>query len=291
MDQEIDSDLLKKIKDEGADSTFVEHLLSTILNTFPDHMYLKDKKSRFLLINKPLLKIFNLKKVEEGIGKTDFDFFAEEHASAAFREEKKIMETGMGKKNFVEKEVWKDGTIRWVASTKMPFYDKNKKIIGIFGISRDITHRKKVEIELENRARELNCYIEISAIARKKELTAEGYLKKIIDLVPFYLSHVNISCARIIVGNKAFMSVNFSETNFSKTFKIKENNSPIGVFEIFFDEENKVSSNKLPKETNQVLKLISDRISEILERKWLEKDLRKWEHIMRDAESHQDLYP
>lgn len=291
MDQENDSALLKKIESEGADSAYVEHLLSTILNSFPDHMYLKDKHSRFLMINKPLLEIFNLKNVEEGIGKTDFDFFSKEHATTAFKDEQKIMETGIGRKNYIEKEVWRDGSTHWVASTKMPFYDKNHKIIGIFGISRDITHRKNIEIELENRARELNCYIKISSIARRKELSAEGYLKKIIDMIPGSLSHANISSVRLIVGSKAYKSSNFCETEFQKVYTIKENKASVGTFVLYFERDINKSPHKLSEETNQVLNLISDRISDILERKWLEKDLRKWEQIMRDVETHQDLYP
>jgi PAS domain S-box-containing protein len=291
MDREFDSDLLRKIENEGTSSVFFEHLLSTLINNFPDYIYLKDTKSRFLLINNTLLKMFGLKKPEDVTGKTDFDFFAEEDARSYYEDEQIIMKTGKSKKNFIEKEVREDGSVRWLASTKVPIYDAGKKIIGIFGISRDITPRKKAEIELENRARELDCFIEISGIAKRKELSAEGYLKKIIDIIPIFLSHAYIVSSRVIIGHKAFRSPDFRETENYKTYKIKENNSKIGSLEVFFDRDIKKSPYKLPRETDQVLKLISDKVSSIMERKWLEKDLRKWEHIMKDAESHSDLYP
>ena len=93
MAQEFDSEILRKIESEGTDSVFFEHLLSTLLNTFPDHIYLKDTESRFLLINKSLLKQFGLKKSSEAIGKTDFDFFSKDHASEAFEDEQNIMKS------------------------------------------------------------------------------------------------------------------------------------------------------------------------------------------------------
>lgn len=291
MAQEFDSEILRKIESEGTDSVFFEHLLSTLLNTFPDHIYLKDTESRFLLINKSLLKQFGLKKSSEAIGKTDFDFFSKEHASEAFEDEQNIMKSCKGKNNFIEKETWEDGSVSWVASTKVPFRDENQNVIGIFGISRDITLRKKAEIEIANRARELDCFIEISAVAKSRELSVEGYLQKIIHMIPQYLSHAYIVSSRVTIGHKSIRSSVFSETDFSKIYKIKENNSKIGTLEIFFDRDIKKSPYKLAKETDQVIKLITDKISEILERKWLEKDLRKWEHILKDAESHIDLYP
>lgn len=291
MEKDIESDLLKKIQQEGTDSAFIEHLLSTLLNTFPDHIYLKDTKSRFLLVNNSLLTLFGKKSSDDVTGKTDFDFFTEEHARAAYEDEQEIMRSGIGKSNFIEKETWDDGTISWVASTKVPFYDQKKKIVGIFGISRDITPRRKAELEIENRARELDGFIEISAIAKKKELSAEGYLKKINDIIPDFFSHVHIISSRLVIGHKAFKSPGFKETEYKKKYKIQDDDSDIGILVVFFDRDFKRIPNKIPQETNQVIKLICDRISEILERKWLEKDLRKWEHIISDANSHLDLYP
>lgn len=287
MDREFDRDLLGKFVTGKMDEEFLEHLLSSLFNTFPDHIYLKDRQSRFILINESLKDLFKLKSAAEAVGKSDYDFFSEEHARAAYDDEQEIMKSGVGKENFVEKETWEDGSISWVASTKVPFVDKEGKIIGLFGISRDITARKKAEIEMNNRARELDCFIEISRAAKSKDVSAEGHVRKIASLIPKYLTHAGISSVRIVIGNKAIRKAGFKETPFVKKYRIKDNGTKIGVMEIFTEEKR----DKFPPTTDQVLKLIADRISEILERKWIEKDLRKWEHILKDAESHMDLYP
>ena len=75
----------------------------------------------------------------------DFDFFSEEHAKQAFEDEQKVIKTNKPIIDFEEKETWHEKEDRWVSTTKMPFYDEKGKIIGTFGISRDITDKKKTE--------------------------------------------------------------------------------------------------------------------------------------------------
>jgi hypothetical protein len=143
---------------------------------------------------------------------------------------------------------------------------------------------------LANRAKELQCFIDISKTAKRKDLSAEGYVHKINDLIPEYLSHASIICSRIVIGNRAIKSRKFKETDFIKKYKIFESDKIIGMLEIFFTEDFKKESCHFTEETDQVLKLIVDRISEIIEKKWIEKDLRKWEHFLKNASSNMDLY-
>jgi len=287
MKNEFDSGLLNKLNEGGVDSTVVDHLLSSLFNTFPDYIYLKDRDSRFLLINQSMARLFHLKSPEDAIGKSDFDFFTEEHAVKAYRDEQEIMDCGRGMNNYVEKETWPDGTVTWAASTKVPFRDDNRKIIGLFGISRDITARRQAEIAKNDRARELDCFIAISRIAKTKKMSLEEHIHKIACLIPEFLGHADICAVRIVIGNKAFRSENFCETDGKKSFRIKEGLARVGVMDVFVSK----GKARFDKTTEQVLKLVSDRINEILQKKWIEKDLRKWEHIIKDAEDHMDLYP
>jgi diguanylate cyclase (GGDEF)-like protein/PAS domain S-box-containing protein len=137
-----------------------KQIISALMDYCTDSIYFKDIHSRFILVNKALLKKLGMKDLSEVIGKTDYDFFTEEHAKEAYDIEQKIITTGEPIVDIEEKETWYKKGIRWALTTKMPFYDKEGNIIGTFGISRDITDRKKVEKELEKQISFMNALMD-----------------------------------------------------------------------------------------------------------------------------------
>jgi len=124
-----------------------QYLMEALMNNIPDHLYFKDLESRFIRVSKSNNLSFRINDSSEAIGKTDFDFFTEEHARAAYLDEQEIIVTG---KPLVteEKETWADRPDTWALSTKLPLRDREGHIIGTFGISKDITDRKRSEEEL-----------------------------------------------------------------------------------------------------------------------------------------------
>jgi PAS domain S-box-containing protein len=119
-------------------------LLETLLENTTDHIYFKDLQSRFVHFSFEMLKLFRLKHPAELKGRTDFDFFTEEHARPAFAVEQEIIRTGRPVLNLEEKTTHlDDGRTEWVLTSKMPWRDKAGNIIGTIGISRDITERKR----------------------------------------------------------------------------------------------------------------------------------------------------
>ncbi len=124
-------------------------LLETLMNNLPDAIYFKDRESRFLAISEGLAKRHGLVNPSDAKGKTDFDYFTREHAEQAFRDEQQVIATGKPIVNVEEKETWLDGSVTWVSTTKMPMRDPQGRIVGSFGVSRDVTERKKAQEELQ----------------------------------------------------------------------------------------------------------------------------------------------
>ncbi|MCI0556124.1 MAG: ATP-binding protein, partial [Anaerolineae bacterium] len=125
----------------------------------------KDAQSRFIRNSRSQAKALGLNDPAEAIGKSDFDFFS--HAQQSFEIEQEIIRSGKPLVDQEERVVWPDGRETWVSTTKMPLLDQAGQITGTFGISRDITDRKRAEIALQRAKLELE--------AANKELEAFSY--------------------------------------------------------------------------------------------------------------------
>ena len=153
-------------KYKSKDSTLTtELLLMHLMESSADSIYFKDRNSRIIMANKALCDRLHLTP-EKLLGKTDFDWFDEVHAQQAFNDEQKIIETRTPLIGVEEKEVWTDGSMAWVSTTKMPLLNDNNEVVGTFGISRDITKWKTMEEEL----RETQKQAEIAAKAKSEFL-------------------------------------------------------------------------------------------------------------------------
>ncbi|QDT03564.1 Signal transduction histidine-protein kinase BarA [Rubripirellula lacrimiformis] len=164
---------------------FERFLLSTLLATVPDSIYFKDADSRFIRLSHSCARKFGLDDPRLAMGKSDADFFAREHASKALADEKKIMETGEAMLSQIEYENFADGSESWCSTTKVPLKDTNGRVIGTFGISRDVTEQKRAEQEL----------------GRERDL-----LKTIINNVPD-LIYVKDRAGRFVTANASLLNL------------------------------------------------------------------------------------
>jgi len=114
--------------------------MNNLLAATDFRIYFKDLLSRFVLINSGFIAAYAPgRTAEELLGKTDFDVFSYSHAYAARIDEQEIMRTGQPIIGKMERETYKDRADAWVMTTKLPLRDERGRIIGTFGISRDVT--------------------------------------------------------------------------------------------------------------------------------------------------------
>ncbi len=123
-----------------------QRLLRVFLENASDKVYFKDAESRFIKVGRSTAVMFGQSDPAAVVGKTDFDFFTEEHARPAFEDEQEVMRTGQPIFK-EEKETWIDGQETWASTVKVPLRDEEGKIVGTFGVSRNITEQKRVEAE------------------------------------------------------------------------------------------------------------------------------------------------
>ena len=191
------------------------YLLHTLMNYLPHNIYFKDLKSRFIRVNTAMGRYFRLQDPSAAIGKSDLDFFTDEHALQALSDEQEIVRSGNGILDKEEKESWPDGHSTWVSTTKLPLYDDDGHVVGTFGISQDVTVQKrnaeallaaKEAAEAASRAKStflanmsheirtpLNAVIGMTELVLKSQLTTQqrDYLSTVRDSGEALLSVIN----------------------------------------------------------------------------------------------------
>ncbi len=124
-------------------------LLQALMDNVPDLIYFKDTSSRFTRINLAKARFLGIASAEEAIGKTDLDFQPPQLAQSFYEEEQRLVRTAESLINRMEFNPTPDGQPRWFSTTKVPIQDTLGAVIGIVGISHDITKQKQVEEALQ----------------------------------------------------------------------------------------------------------------------------------------------
>jgi len=97
------------------------------------------------------------------------------------------------------------------------------QIVTVF---RDSTKNKQTEHALNERMKELQCLYGIARIAEKPAITLDGLCQEVVDLLPLAWQYPEITCARIIVGNKKFETDNWRETAWKQSSFWKGTETP-----------------------------------------------------------------
>jgi PAS domain S-box-containing protein len=134
------------------------YLLRTLIDNLPDYIYIKDTQLRHVINNKANVELIGAASEEETLGKTVMDYFDPAIAMEFMQADRRVLEHGQPILDLEEKIVGHLNEVRWLLTSKIPLKD-DSDVIGLVGISRDITERKKAELLLK----ELNASLAIQA--------------------------------------------------------------------------------------------------------------------------------
>jgi PAS domain S-box-containing protein len=120
--------------------------LEALVRNTDEAIYIKDLEGTYRLLSATAADLFDL-DVDEAIGKRDADLFDSESASDIQDVDEEILESGSSVSGEAVRFI--DGERHVFLDNKFPYHDESGEIVGIMGISRDITERKEREHELE----------------------------------------------------------------------------------------------------------------------------------------------
>ncbi len=124
------------------------NLLQTLIDHIPDLIFVKDAAGKFVVANSALLGILGAANREEVLGKTDFDFLSRELAEKYWADDQRVIRTGRPLIEREETTLDPEGHELWLLTTKVPLQDGQNGVNGLVGIARDITNRKRAEVQL-----------------------------------------------------------------------------------------------------------------------------------------------
>jgi PAS domain S-box-containing protein len=195
-----------------------KNLLRVLIDTLQESIFIKDTESRFITVNKAILKNLRLNSLSEVEGKTDYDFYKKNDADEYFNDEREILRSNKPIYNKEEIRFIQGGIKRYKSVSKVPFFDEQGRPLGIVGISKDITELKNIQNILEKKTEDLqqaNVIIEERAeeIEKQKEWLAEQneriekertLLRTLIDNIPDYI-YIKDSDSRFITVNQKLL--------------------------------------------------------------------------------------
>lgn len=186
-------DLNKSNNDE-----LVMHWGLNFIKQTTDFVYLKDKDLKYIIVSNPILELMGAKDTEEIIGKTDFELYKDDIAKQYVYNDKRLLKSGKSVISFIEPYYTKEGKAAWIRSRKELMYDSEHNLIGLYGISMDITP----QIELEQKNERLSAAANDSALQMFE-----------IDLTTNTLYNLKYT--------KSFMDIPFKMENYPSSFIAK----------------------------------------------------------------------
>ncbi len=197
-----------------------ETLFRALMDNMPDTIYIKDTECRFLDGNPTQVNITKAGTHENLLGKTDFDFYPKDIAEIFYKDDKQVLETGKPVINKEEIGFDANGNILVKSTTKVPFRDKNGKILGLVGIGRDITKQKEAEEKLKEQAQHLQ-EVNVLLEERQEEINQQSdelssqnkileeernLLRTLLDSLPDYI-YLKDTDSRFVTVNRKLMQV------------------------------------------------------------------------------------
>ncbi|GAG05214.1 unnamed protein product, partial [marine sediment metagenome] len=171
----------KKTEEELKQKTEQQQVL---LSSIPTFVYYKNTESKLITANKAFAEMVNV-PIDQLVDKTAYDLFPKEQAEHFHIDDKSVMESGKSAMNIEEKFTDAKGKTRWASTSKIPYFDDKGQVIGMVGITSDITEHKmakdalqKAHDELEKRVEERTAEL---AKSHGELLRTKNYLQNIID--------------------------------------------------------------------------------------------------------------
>jgi len=244
---------------------FVESLFDTV--------YQFDLEGKFVYANEAATHMFGYSMDEILNSIRVKDTIEEKDIAVSTRDIAEILKgkSVVGERTFIRR----DGT-RFVGEVHSgPVYE-GEKIVGVRGILRDISERKQIEHNLNERVKELECLYSIARLAEGPDITQNEIYQGVANLLQKSWQYPEITCARIMINDEEFRTANYAETRWKQASSIKVHGAEIGTVEVnYLEARPEIAEGPFLKEKRLLIDAVAEQLGIIIERKLAEEGLAK----------------
>jgi two-component system, sensor histidine kinase and response regulator len=183
---------ITRLKQAEEQLKYERNLLRTVIDNIPDGIYVKDLNCRKTLSNLADEQTMGVQSEADVLGKDDYEFFPRELAEVFIADDRSVLQTGQPIVNQEEYIIDKEGKKHFLLTTKIPFRNEQGQIIGLIGISRNITEHRKIEEALRNE---------------------KALLDALMDHIPDSIYFKDRQCRHIRVNRKEMQDLNIDDMN------------------------------------------------------------------------------
>ena len=253
--------------------------LSTIIDTEPECVKLLARDGSLQQMNRAGLNMIEAESLDQVAGRSVLGIIAPEFQNAFMALTNKVFQGNPGVLEF--EIIGLKGTHRWLESHAVPLRDSHDKIISLLSVTRDITERKQTEaalaqktIFLNERVKELNCLYQTSSLMAESNKSKEELLKEAVSLIPLGWQYPAITCARIVIGEQAFITDNFRETPWKLSADITVSGKAVGSAEVrYLEGTPALDEGPFLKEERDLIGNLAREYGAMVERKQTEKEI------------------
>ena len=129
-----------------------EFLFRALMDATPDATYFKDRQSRLLRVSRKMARDLGFSDPAELVGMTDVDLFGRAFGEATRLDDLKVIESGRPIIGVVESRRLGNGRTNWTLTSKLPLHDESGNVIGLVGMTREISETRETELALQHLA-------------------------------------------------------------------------------------------------------------------------------------------
>ncbi len=175
----------------------------------------------------------------------------------------------------------KDGTKRSIDDSGAPIRDLQGNIIGTILVFRDVSEKRKMEHDINERVKELTCLYNIAELVERPGITLDKIYDETANTLPRSLQYPEICCARITIDGDEHTTANYKKTKWTQSADIKLHGAKVGVVEVSYLEEKPLSDEgPFLNEERMLINAVAERLSRITERIRSQNQLKRLNRIL-----------